>query len=185
MATKPPLTSLSREAVSTSAPRAASTADRQRSGEASTLVVPPWAEMVARLLDDAVRVPGTRFRFGADAVLGLLLPVAGDAVTGVGSVVILFAAWRARVPTVTLARMVMNIGIDALVGSVPVVGDAFDFVWKANRANVDLLRRHGQVAPRRATIADYLLVGTGVAFAVAIVALPLVVLALIVRWVVQ
>ncbi len=148
-------------------------------------VVPPWAEMVARLLDDAVRVPGTRLRFGADSVIGFLLPVAGDAVTGFGSLVILVAAWRARVPTVTLGRMVMNIGIDAVVGSVPVVGDAFDLVWKANRANVELLRRHGHLAERRASITDYLLVGTGALLAVAVVALPLVVLALIVRLIVR
>ncbi len=144
--------------------------------------VPAWAETVARLLDDAVRIPGTRFRFGADAILGMLVPVAGDAITGLGSVVILFAAWRARVPTVTLARMVLNIGIDATVGAVPVVGDAFDFVWKSNRANVELLRRHAQLGESKPSATDYVLVGTGILLAVAIVALPLVVLALIVHY---
>jgi hypothetical protein len=147
----------------------------------SVVAAPAWVMTVARLLDDAVLVPGTRFRFGADAIIGLFLPVAGDAVTGLGSVVILIAAWRARVPTVTLARMVMNIGIDATVGSIPVVGDAFDVVWKANRANIELLNRHAKLGEHKPRIADYLLVGIGVVFAFAVVALPLVVLALIVR----
>jgi len=144
-------------------------------------VVPAWVETLARGLDDAVRVPGTNVRFGADAVLGLVFPAAGDAVTGALGVLVLVAALRARVPTVVLARMVMNLGVDALVGTVPFLGDAFDFAWKANRANVRLLRAHGTGDGRPATAADYLVVGLGVVVAVAIVVLPLVVLAVVLR----
>jgi hypothetical protein len=88
---------------------------------------------LARLLDNAIPIPGTRFRFGFDAIVG---------VGGVLSGYIILEAARAEVPTITLVRMLMNVGIDTLVGAVPALGDLFDAAWKANVRNVVLLERH-------------------------------------------
>ena len=96
---------------------------------------------LARLLDNAVPIPGTRWRFGFDAIVGVI-PVAGDLIGGVLSGYIILEAARAEVPTLTLARMLMNVGIDTLVGAVPAFGDLFDAAWKANVKNAALLERH-------------------------------------------
>jgi hypothetical protein len=96
---------------------------------------------LARILDNAIPIPGTRWRFGFDAIVGLV-PVAGDLIGGLLSGYIILEAARAEVPTLTLARMLMNVGIDTLVGAVPALGDLFDAAWKANVRNVDLLERH-------------------------------------------
>ncbi len=87
-----------------------------------------------------MRVPGTRFRFGLDPVIGLV-PGLGDAVGAAFSALILLAGVRLGAPPVVLLRMVGNIALDALVGAVPVLGDAFDFGFKANRRNLALLER--------------------------------------------
>jgi hypothetical protein len=92
---------------------------------------------VARVLDDSVRIPGTDLRIGLDPVLGLL-PVAGDAVSGVLSLYVVVEAARLGVPAGTLCRMLASVGIDVVGGSIPVVGDLFDAAWKANTRNVDL-----------------------------------------------
>src|SRR5262245_41336966 len=78
---------------------------------------------VVRWLDDLVRVPGTRFGIGLDALVGFLVPGLGDVVTGLVSLSVLGAAMRRGVPRIVLARMLVNIGVDVLVGLVPVVGD--------------------------------------------------------------
>ena len=92
-------------------------------------------------MDNAIQIPGTRWRFGFDAIVGLI-PVAGDLIGGLLSGYIILEAARAEVPTLTLARMLANVGIDTLVGSVPALGDLFDAAWKANIKNVELLERH-------------------------------------------
>ncbi|WP_439026327.1 DUF4112 domain-containing protein [Haloarchaeobius sp. DT45] len=97
-------------------------------------------EMVATLLDDAFRVPGTNIRIGLDPLVGLL-PGAGDAASAAISLYIVAEAYRAGVPKRTLLRMLGNVGVDAGVGAIPLVGDAFDAMWKGNRRNVELLRR--------------------------------------------
>ena len=96
---------------------------------------------LAQLLDNAIPIPGTNWRFGFDAIVGLI-PVVGDMIGGVLSGYIIVEAARAEVPTLTLARMLMNVGIDTLVGAVPALGDVFDAAWKANIKNVALLERH-------------------------------------------
>jgi hypothetical protein len=93
---------------------------------------------LARLLDSAVRVPGTNFRVGLDPILGLL-PVAGDAPAALLSAYVVAEAAVLGVPRATLVRMLATLLVDAVVGSLPVVGDAFDAVWKANDRNVRLL----------------------------------------------
>jgi hypothetical protein len=98
------------------------------------------AEAVADLLDDAVRLPVVG-GVGLDALFGLL-PVAGDALAALCSLYVVFEAWRAGVPRRTLARMVLYVGLDWAVGSLPVVGDLFDVIFRANRRNVRLFRRY-------------------------------------------
>lgn len=94
---------------------------------------------LSRYLDGLFRVPGTGWRFGLDALIGLI-PNVGDTLTFLPSLYILFAGVRYGVPKITLLRMAFNLGLDYAVGSVPFIGDAFDFVWKANQQNMDLIR---------------------------------------------
>jgi hypothetical protein len=135
--------------------------------------VPPWALNLARWLDDLIRIPGTRIGIGLDALIGFLVPGLGDALTGVGSAALLWLALRSGVPRVVLLRMLMNIGIDALVGAVPVVGDVFDVAWKANRKNLELIQRYRGQPQKKSALADYLIVGLGVALLLLAVLLPL------------
>jgi hypothetical protein len=92
--------------------------------------------------DSALTIPGTRFRFGLDPLIGLLFPVAGDAVGGALSLSVLLLALQNRLPSWVLGRMVLNIALDTAVGIVPVIGDLFDFGFRANQRNIDLLRQH-------------------------------------------
>lgn len=95
---------------------------------------------LARLLDTAFRVPGTEWRIGLDPLLGLI-PVVGDVVPLFFSLWIVLESHRLGVSQPTLGKMIANVAIDFLVGEVPVLGDLFDFAWKANVRNLDLLER--------------------------------------------
>jgi hypothetical protein len=96
---------------------------------------------LADLLDTRYRIPGTSWRFGIDAILGLV-PGVGDTLAALPA---LFLIWRARqigVPNSLLLRMIANVGIDTVIGSMPIAGNIFDLFFKASRRNVALLRRH-------------------------------------------
>ena len=93
----------------------------------------------AHLLDSAVRLPGG-FRVGLDGLVGLV-PVVGDLVGAGLSGYLVVAAARLGIPRRTVARMVANVALETLIGAVPLVGDAFDFVFKANERNARLLQR--------------------------------------------
>lgn len=95
----------------------------------------------SRWLDSAYRVPGTGVRFGWDPIIGLV-PGAGEFLTTAFGALVLYKSVRLGVPRVVLARMVLNLLIDFAAGSVPVVGDLFDFAWKSNDMNLALLLRH-------------------------------------------
>jgi Domain of unknown function (DUF4112) len=97
--------------------------------------------VLARVLDELVTVPGTRIRVGLDAIVGLI-PGVGDVVAGLVGAYALVIANRLGAPPSVLARMVGNVLLDMLVGSVPILGDLFDVAWKANRRNYDLLRAY-------------------------------------------
>jgi hypothetical protein len=103
-------------------------------------------ELLARLLDAAVTVPGTRVRIGLDALIGLI-PGVGDAVGAALSTWIVYQAAQLGASNATLVRMLSNVAIETLIGAVPLLGDIFDVVWKANLRNVMLLR---EVAARPA-----------------------------------
>ncbi len=135
------------------------------------------------LLDEAFRIPGTSFRFGIDGIIGLV-PGLGDVLAGLLSLVIPLAAWMRGVPYVTLARMGLNLGIGVLVGSVPVLGDIFDVVWKANRRNYRLLQLH-LMEPRRHTWRDRVFLLLLVVLLGLIFALPVVLLLWLVKWLVH
>jgi hypothetical protein len=129
---------------------------------------------IASLLDDMWRIPGTKVRFGLDAVIGWI-PGIGDAAAAVASCVIVFAAWRRGVALVTLTRMIANILLETAVGSVPVVGDVFHVFWKANRRNYRILIREKQ-EPRAKTWRDWVFLAAVVVGALAVVAIPILIL---------
>ena len=98
-------------------------------------------EALARLMDSAFVIPGTTIKMGLDGIIGLL-PVVGDAVAGLVSTYLIWEARRLNVPKWVLARMLANTMFDTVIGSVPVLGDAFDVLFRANLRNMALLRRH-------------------------------------------
>src|ERR687890_754385 len=106
-------------------------------------------DQLSRLMDGLFRIPGTGWRVGLDALVGLI-PGVGDFATTAVSFYILAAGVRYRVPKATLLRMATNIGVDYLLGAVPVVGDLFDAAWKSNQMNVELLRRRATVPAQEA-----------------------------------
>jgi len=112
-------------------------------------------------MDDMFRVPVLGWRFGLDALIGLI-PGLGDTATSLVSFYLLAAAVRYRVPKITLLRMGLNIGIDYAVGSLPVVGDLLDAWWKSNHKNLDLLKQRATVSEEEARsgrASDWLFVG--------------------------
>ena len=100
-----------------------------------------WVEYAARLMDSQFRLPGTRFRFGLDPLLGLL-PVIGDLSSFAVSAVLILTMMRYGASGTVVVRMVLNALFDAIVGAIPLIGNLFDFAYKANDRNVALLRRH-------------------------------------------
>ncbi len=118
-------------------------------------------DQLSHLMDGLLRIPGTGWRVGLDALVGLV-PGVGDFATTAVSFYILAAGVRYRVPKVTLLRMASNVAVDYLVGAVPFVGDLFDVAWKSNQMNVELLRQRASVSPeeaRRGRMSDWLFLG--------------------------
>jgi hypothetical protein len=139
------------------------------------------ARALTRLLDSAAGIPGTSLRFGLDPILGLV-PGLGDVAGAVLSGYVVLLASRHGAPTTVIVRMLGNVVIDTVGGTVPVIGDLFDAGWKANSRNLALLERHlGQpTATKRAsravvwgTVAALVLLGLGAAL----------VATLVVRWI--
>ncbi|WP_437562871.1 DUF4112 domain-containing protein [Sorangium sp. So ce542] len=96
---------------------------------------------LGHFLDNAIRIPGVGYRVGYDAVIGLI-PGVGDLVGFGLSIYIVLAAARFRLPASTVLRMMLNVGLETLIGTIPVLGDLFDATYKANVRNLDLLRSH-------------------------------------------
>ena len=131
------------------------------------------------LLDEAFRVPGTSIRFGWDPIIGLL-PWVGDLATALLSCAIIVQAHLMGLPKIVQLRMLINVGIDLLVGVVPVLGDAADVVWRSNSRNFALLERHA-ARPHAASLGDWLFVAGVLASVVALALVPL----LVVYWLVH
>ena len=118
-------------------------------------------ERLSWLMDDFIRLPIIGWRVGLDALVGLI-PGFGDTATSLVSFYVLASAVRYGVPKVTLLRMGMNLGIDYVVGSLPIVGDLFDAYWKSNQRNVALLSKRATVSAdeaRQGSLSDWLFVG--------------------------
>jgi hypothetical protein len=118
-------------------------------------------DRLAWLMDDVFRVPILGWRFGLDPLIGLI-PGVGDTATSLVTFYILVNAVRYRVPKITLLRMGLNLAIDYVVGSLPVVGDFFDAWWKSNQKNMELIRKRATVSAEEAragSASDWLFVG--------------------------
>ena len=109
------------------------------------------ADRLAHVMDDAIRVPFTNIRFGWDGILGVI-PGIGDTLTMVSQLYLISQARRVGIRKHVYAKMLVNALIDFLVGAIPVIGDVFDFFWKSNRKNVELLK--GEISRRTARTLD-------------------------------
>ncbi len=105
-------------------------------------------EALANLLDTAILIPGTNVRFGIDALIGLV-PGIGDVVTTLMSLYLVREARALGAPRHLILRMLGNVALDSVVGAVPVAGDLFDVMWRANRRNMALLRTWIEKSERR------------------------------------
>jgi hypothetical protein len=126
--------------------------------------MPPEVERLKRLswlLDTAIGIPGTRYRFGLDAIVGLV-PGIGDAIGAVFSIYIVYQAARLGVPKLTLARMIGNVGVDTIVGEIPLLGDLFDVAFKSNIKNLSLIEQHVHRPGAAKTQSRRVLLGLGV-----------------------
>ena len=106
--------------------------------------LPPELERLkrlSRLLDSAIGIPGTRYRFGLDAIVGLV-PGIGDAIGAIFSTYIIFRAARLGASNAILTRMIGNVAVDTIVGEIPLLGDLFDVGFKSNLRNLSLLEQH-------------------------------------------
>lgn len=102
-----------------------------------------WLRQLADLLDSRFRVPGTNIRFGIDPILALI-PGIGDLTSPAFTVALLVQALYQGVPRVIMLRMMLNAGVDALIGAIPIVGAVGDIFYRANLRNLALLERHAR-----------------------------------------
>lgn len=138
------------------------------------------ARALARILDNAFEIPGTRFRIGLDPIIGLI-PGVGDLVGGGLSAYIIWLGARAGAPVSILARMLLNVLIEMIVGTIPILGDLFDAGWKANQRNVDLLEEY-LVLPGRTTVTSRAFVVVAIAVIVGTVGLTIWLAAQLLQW---
>ena len=96
---------------------------------------------IAKLLDSAIGIPGTKFRIGLDPILGLI-PGGGDLVGGLISAYTIYLSTNFGLDKSQISKMIKNIALETFVGFVPIVGDIFDFYFKANLRNLDILEQH-------------------------------------------
>jgi hypothetical protein len=130
-------------------------------------------EALARWLDYAFELPGG-FRFGLAGIIGLI-PGIGDVFDALLSLYIVVRAIQLKVSRVAIARMLLNVGIEALAGAVPLIGDLFDIAFKANRRNYQLLKRH-LTQPKRQKAHDWLFLVITLIVVMAAIAIPVVAL---------
>lgn len=102
-------------------------------------------DKLAWLLDSSIRIPGTSRTIGLDGIIGLI-PGVGDAITAMISGYIVLESVRSGVSGWVVGRMLLNVVIESVIGAVPIFGDIFDFIFKANERNVNLVREYSQNA---------------------------------------
>lgn len=149
-------------------------------GQTDPRAIPDWLRQLVWWMDSAFRIPGTEVRVGLDPILGFLLPGLGDLLGSLPALLLVSLGMRQGVPTVVLFRMLLNIALDSLVGAVPILGDAFDGLFRANQKNLELLERYaGEPRPARAW--DYVVVGFAILVAAACILLPIAVMVALVK----
>jgi Domain of unknown function (DUF4112) len=114
-------------------------------------------DQLAWLLDNCFKIPGTKWRFGLEAVLGLV-PGAGDIISGLLGLFLLIRAFQFKLPKIVIVRMLANSLLDFGIGAIPFVGDAFDFVYKANTRNMQLFHQYAE-APMKSTNRHWIFIG--------------------------
>ena len=154
--------------------------ERQSADDTARVPAAPWVRDLVRYLDYAIVIPGTEIGVGLDAMVGFFAPVIGDWVGAFAALILLGVALERGVPPVIVARMLLNVLVDALLGMIPVAGDVFDAAFQANRRNLELLERHAGGGKPRAR--DYAIVGLAALVVLLLAALPLVLTVLVVRW---
>ena len=136
----------------------------QKKAEPEFEVLPPEREqdvqietlmkIVALIMDNLIKVPGTRFRIGLDPIIGLI-PGLGDSSSAFVSAITIFQAARQGIPRIVLAHMALNVFVNALVGALPFVGDVFSLWFKSNQRNYELLLKHGTERRQVSTKGDW------------------------------
>jgi Domain of unknown function (DUF4112) len=116
----------------------------------------PLFKWLALIMDQFLRLPGTKFRFGLDPIIGLI-PGIGDTASAIISALSLVYAARCGLPKVLLARMSLNILLNEIIGIIPGIGDAFSFWFKSNVRNYELLQQH-IARPTRSRTSDWIFV---------------------------
>lgn len=145
----------------------------------------PWVENFVRWMDELIRIPGLKTKIGLDPILGFFFPALGDTAAGLSALGILMVSLRKGVPAVILMRMLLNIGMDTIFGSVPFLGDLYDMFFRSNRKNMDLMKQFQTTdgikqAPRKR---DYAILLAAMGLVVAMIALPIVMYAAFVLYI--
>ena len=135
--------------------------------------------LIASWLDDRFQIPGTRIRFGLDAVIGWI-PGIGDALAAIASLFIVFSAWQRGAQRITILRMMFNLAIEDTLGAIPIIGDIAHVAWKANRRNYNLLMRDQQ-STKRHTWQDWLFVVVAALIMLVLFLAPFVLLAYLLK----
>ncbi len=114
-------------------------------------------DQIAWFLDNAFKVPGVNWRFGAEALIGLI-PGAGDIISGTIGLMLLFRAFQFKLPKIVILRMITNTLLDITIGAIPFLGDVFDFIFKANSKNMALFRQFAE-QPAQSTTRHWIFIG--------------------------
>lgn len=117
-----------------------------------------WLSNIARLMDRAIKIPGTDIRIGLDPIIGLV-PVVGDLISFGISTILLYAAYSNGASGKVIMKMLLNITLDASVGMIPVLGNIFDFAYKANTRNYNLLSEHWQEGKHTGSGVGFIIAG--------------------------
>jgi len=125
-----------------------------------------WVDQLADLMDSRFSLPGTKFRFGLDPILGLI-PGVGDAVSLAISGLLISYMYRHGASRKALIKMIGNVVLDAIIGSVPILGNIFDFAYKANDRNIRIMKEHYQEGKHQGT-GKGILIGVGILLVVCI-----------------